>query len=72
MHSRIYRRVIQQRQESIFYSAIPHFTLYASSGAVKENLFQHQDLLLVISFILVALASDSGVILKEKLDSNHS
>ena len=40
--------------------------LYISYGADKENLFNNQELLLlvVISFILVPLIFDSGVILQ--------
>ena len=43
--------------------------LYISYGADKENLFNNQELLLlvVISFILVPLIFDSGVILQEEI-----
>ena len=43
--------------------------LYISYGADKENLFNNQELLLlvVISFILVPLIFDSGVILQGEI-----
>ena len=43
--------------------------LYISYGADKENLFNNQELLLlvVISFILVPLIFDSGGILQEEI-----
>ena len=46
------------------YAYSPYCSLYISQGADKENLFNNQELLLleIISFILITLMCDSGVI----------
>ena len=56
------------------YAYSPHCSLFISYGADKENLFNNQELpkLLIISFILVTLMCDLGVISMEKLNAGHS